>query len=220
LLFDPKKSIGSFLLMDDARAMIGAALKYKGYSLNCTDKKQLKEARDVLIESKKRSIGFDGGVGIKNKVLAKVCRLGVVYNGHAVRGMKYDPDTYYFVPREGTEIWLDNMGIPAKAPNRAMAEKLMVDSVRHWFAEYGIDGMRFDMMGDATRDAVQRAFDAAKAINPRVVFLGEGWRMVDPTRIIAPKVLARDASQAIAPLDFSSGWDARLRERAQKIRVP
>lgn len=125
LLFDPAKAIGPFLLMDDARAMIGGALKYKGYSLNTTDKKQLKEARDILIEAKKRSIGFDGGVGIKNKVLAKVCRLGVVYNGDAVRGTKDDADTYYFVPKEGTEIWRDNMAIPAKAPNREMAEKFI-----------------------------------------------------------------------------------------------
>ncbi|MEI6082931.1 MAG: spermidine/putrescine ABC transporter substrate-binding protein [Verrucomicrobiota bacterium] len=125
IIFDPKKSIGSFLIIDDARAAIGAALKYKGYSLNTTDKKQLKEARDVLIEAKKRSLGFEGGVGIKNKVLAKVCRVGMVYNGDAVRGTKEDKDTYYFVPREGTEIWLDNLAIPAKAPNRDMAEKFI-----------------------------------------------------------------------------------------------
>ena len=125
LLFDAKKSAGSFLLIDDARACIGAALKYKGYSLNTTDKKQMKEARDVLIEAKKRSIGFEGGVGIKNKVLANVSKLGMVYNGDAVRGMKDDPDTYYFVPREGTEIWLDNMAVPAKAPHRDMGEKFI-----------------------------------------------------------------------------------------------
>ena len=88
-------------------------------------KKQMKEARDILIEAKKRSMGFEGGVGIKNKVLAKVCKVGMVYNGDAVRGMKEDPSTYFFVPREGTEIWLDNMAIPAKAPHRDMAEKFL-----------------------------------------------------------------------------------------------
>ena len=131
LIFDPKKQIGSFLMIDDSRSAIGAALKYKGvsmgttYSLNTTDKKQMKEARDLLIEAKKRSMGFEGGVGIKNKVLAKVCKVGMVYNGDAVRGMKEDPSTYFFVPREGTEIWLDNMAIPAKAPHRDMAEKFL-----------------------------------------------------------------------------------------------
>jgi len=125
LIFDPKKSIGSFLMIDDSRAAIGAALKYKGYSLNTVDKKQLKEARDLIIAAKKRSLGFEGGVGIKNKVLAKVCKAGMVYNGDAVRGMKEDGETYFFAPREGTEIWLDNMAIPAKAPDRDMAEKFI-----------------------------------------------------------------------------------------------
>ena len=125
LVFDPKKSIGSFLIIDDSRAAIGSALRYKGYSLNSTDKKQLKEARDLLIEAKKRSLGFEGGVGIKNKVLARVCKAGMVYNGDAVRGMKEDSETYFFVPREGGEIWLDNMAIPSRAPDRDMAEKFI-----------------------------------------------------------------------------------------------
>lgn len=125
LVFDAKKQIGPFLLMDDSRAMIGAALRYKGYTINTTDKKQLKEARDLLTEAKKRSLGFEGGVGAKNKVLAHVCRIGVVYNGDAVRGTKEDAETYYFVPKEGGEIWLDSLCIPSKAPNRAMAEKFI-----------------------------------------------------------------------------------------------
>jgi spermidine/putrescine transport system substrate-binding protein len=125
LIFDPKEQIGSFLMIDDSRAAIGAALKYKGHSLNTVDKKQLREARDIIVAAKKRSLGFEGGVGIKNKVLAGVCKLGMVYNGDAVRGMKEDPATYFFVPREGSEIWLDNMAIPAKAPNRLMAEKFI-----------------------------------------------------------------------------------------------
>jgi len=125
LLFDPKKSIGTFLMVDDSRGTIGAALRYKGYSLNTTDKQQLKDARDILLDAKKRSLGFEGGVGIKNKVLARVCKVGMAYNGDAVRGMKEDPETYFFVPREGGEIWLDNMAIPSKAPHRDMAEKFI-----------------------------------------------------------------------------------------------
>jgi spermidine/putrescine transport system substrate-binding protein len=125
VIFDKSKQLGSFLMIDDARAAIGAALKYKGYSLNTTDKKQLKEARDLLIEAKGRSLGFEGGVGAKNKVLAHVCRVGMVYNGDAVRGMKEDSETFFFAPKEGTEIWLDNMAVPAKAPNREMAEKFI-----------------------------------------------------------------------------------------------
>lgn len=62
------------------------------------------------------------------------------------------------------------------ATNHTMAEKLMVDSVKYWFDEYKIDGMRWDMMGYATYDSVQNAYDAASAINPNALFIGEGWK--------------------------------------------
>jgi spermidine/putrescine transport system substrate-binding protein len=153
LLFDAKKQIGPFLLMDDARAMIGSALRYKGYSLNTTDKKQLKEARDILIDAKKRSFGFDGGVGVKNKVLAKVCRLGVVYNGDAVRGTKDDAETYYFVPREGGEIWRDNMAVPAHAPHRDMAEKFI-----NYILDAKIGAQLANFIQYATPNAAARPF--------------------------------------------------------------
>jgi spermidine/putrescine transport system substrate-binding protein len=165
LLFDPAKSIGSFLLMDDARAMIGGALKYKGYSLNTVDKKQLKEARDVLIEAKKRSIGFEGGVGIKNKVLANVCRLGVAYNGDAVRGMKDDPDTYYFVPREGSEIWVDNMAVPAKAPNRDMAEKFI-----NYILDAKIGAQLANYISYATPNAAAKQYITPENLNNSAIY--------------------------------------------------
>ncbi len=122
LIFDAKKQIGPFLMINDARSAIGIALKYKGCSFNSTDKKQLLNARDLLIVARKRSLGFDGAVGAKNRVLAKTCRVGMVYNGDAVRGMRLDPDTFYFVPREGSEIWLDNLAVPVHARHRDMAE--------------------------------------------------------------------------------------------------
>ena len=62
------------------------------------------------------------------------------------------------------------------ATNRAMAEKLLVDSVKYWFSEYKIDGMRWDMMGDATYPAVQKAYNEAARIHPSPLFIGEGWR--------------------------------------------
>ncbi len=81
---------------------------------------------------------------------------------------------YYFYRNEAGEL-LGGFGSNL-ATNHKMAEKLMVDSVKYWFQEYKIDGMRWDMMGDATYPAVQRAFDEAAAIHPKPLFIGEGWR--------------------------------------------
>jgi spermidine/putrescine transport system substrate-binding protein len=131
LVFDPKLQAGSFVLIDNARDMIGAALKYQGYSLNSSDPAQLREARDLLLATKKRAAGFDGSVAGKSKVLSKTARVAIVYSGEAARGMAEDKDTVYVIPREGSQIWLDNLAILAKAPHRDLAEK---------FVNYLLDG--------------------------------------------------------------------------------
>jgi spermidine/putrescine transport system substrate-binding protein len=125
LLFDPAKQPGPFLLVDEMRACFSAALKYRGHSLNSMDPKDLAEARDLLLDAKHRSLGFEGTVGAKNRVLARGAVLAMVSNGDASRGVKEDPETYYFVPREGSDIWVDNLCVPDKAPHRDLAEKFI-----------------------------------------------------------------------------------------------
>lgn len=101
--------------------------------------------------------------------------LDVVYTHMAQASFLNDivPNYYFF--RDNNGQFVGDFGNNL-ATTHKMAKKLMVDSVRHWFREYAIDGMRWDMMGDATYDAVQEAHDAAAAINPQVLFIGEGWR--------------------------------------------
>jgi spermidine/putrescine transport system substrate-binding protein len=125
LLFDPARQPGPFLMVDEMRACFAAALKYKGHSLNSTNPTELAEARDLLLDAKHRSLGFEGTVGAKNRVLAKGAVLAMVSNGDASRGVKEDPATAYFVPKEGSDIWVDNMCVPAKAPHRDLAEKFI-----------------------------------------------------------------------------------------------
>jgi spermidine/putrescine transport system substrate-binding protein len=125
LFFDPKQQDGSFILIDSVRDMMGAALKYKGYSLNSTDPKQLKEARDLIVEAKQRSVGFEASVGAKNKVLGKTAKSAIVYSGEGVRGMGEDKETVYVIPKEGSQIWVDNLAILAQAPHKDLAEKFL-----------------------------------------------------------------------------------------------
>lgn len=125
LVFDPKLQQEPFVLIDNARDLIGAALRYQGHSLNTTEIAPLKEARDLLLAAKRRSLGFDGSVGGKNKILSKTARAAIVYSGEAVRGMMEDKQTAYLIPKEGSQIWQDNLAVLAKAPHRDLAEKFL-----------------------------------------------------------------------------------------------
>lgn len=123
LIFDPAKQLGPFLLLGDMRPCLGAALRYKGFSSNTTNREELIQARDLLIDAKKRSLGFESSLGCKNRVLAKGAVLGMAYT--EVLGSEEDAETFYFVPKEGSEIWWDLLSIPAQAPHAALAEKFL-----------------------------------------------------------------------------------------------
>ena len=124
-IFDPARQAGPFVLIDSPRDMIGAALKYQGHSLNSTEPAHLRAARDLLLQAKKRCLSFDGSVGGKNKVLGKTARTAIVYSGEAARGLSEDKETRFFIPKEGSQIWQDNLAVLAKAPHRDLAEKFI-----------------------------------------------------------------------------------------------
>ncbi len=124
-IFDPKLRPESFVLIDSVRDLLGAALKYRGHSLNSTDPAQLKEARQLILEAKPKSLSFEGSVAGKNRVLARAARAAMVYSGEGARGMKEDKETVYFIPEEGSQIWVDNLAITAKAPHRELAERFI-----------------------------------------------------------------------------------------------
>lgn len=127
VIFDEKKQAGSFLLIDEARDMMGIALKYNGASTNTKNPDEVKKAGETILAAKKSSkaLGFEGGVGAKNKVLSEVADMAIVYNGDAARAMGEDQRVSYMVPKEGSVIWIDNMCIPAKAPNAEGAHKFI-----------------------------------------------------------------------------------------------
>ncbi|MGD8647345.1 MAG: spermidine/putrescine ABC transporter substrate-binding protein, partial [Desulfobacterales bacterium] len=126
IVFDPKKDPGPFALIDSVREMMGIALLYLGYDFNSIKPKELKAAADLLVQTKKRQtcLGFKGGVGGKNDVVAGAASAAIVYNGDAIQAIAEDPKKLGFVvPKEGSEVWLDSMCIPAKAPNPDAAHK-------------------------------------------------------------------------------------------------
>ena len=89
--------------------------------------------------------------------------LDVVYTHMAQAKFLNDivPNYYFFMDDSGNFVGGFGNNL---ATSHKMARKLMVDSVKYWFEEYKIDGMRWDMMGDATADAVQEAYNEAEKI--------------------------------------------------------
>jgi spermidine/putrescine transport system substrate-binding protein len=120
LVFERDRQPGPFVLIDSMRDMLAAALKYGGKSINSRNPDDLKSAGERLLAAKKSPhlVGFEAGVGGKNKVVSGDAVLAIVYSGDAIRAMEEDENVAFALPTEGTLIWVDAMTIPAQARNR------------------------------------------------------------------------------------------------------
>ena len=150
-------------LKDGVREMMGIALVYQGYDFNSTTPGELKAAADLLVATKrtKNCMGFKSGVGGKNDVAAGTAVAAIVCNGDAIQSVTDDPDNLGFViPREGSEIWLDSMCIPSRAPNPDAAHKWI-----NWILEPEIGAELSNYNQYATPNAAAEAFITPEDLN-------------------------------------------------------
>ncbi|WP_243089679.1 polyamine ABC transporter substrate-binding protein [Thermus neutrinimicus] len=125
VLFDPARQVGPFLLLDEMRETIGAALKYLGYSVNTTDPEALERAKGVLLEAKGRSVGFSGGVEALNRILAGDAALTLAYSGDVLQAKQEDERLRYVLPKEGGTLWTDAVVILKRGPSQDLAYRFM-----------------------------------------------------------------------------------------------
>jgi spermidine/putrescine transport system substrate-binding protein len=125
VLFDPKAQVGPFLLLDEMRETIGAALKYLGYSVNTTDPEALEKAKELLIAAKARSVGFAGGVEALNRILAGDAALSLAYSGDVLQARQEDERLRYAIPKEGGTIWTDAMVVLKRGPSQDLAYRFI-----------------------------------------------------------------------------------------------
>ena len=134
LIFDPDISAeiggGQITLLDDAREVMGAALRYLGYSVNSTSEAEIQEAADLIRETLDRGVvaTFDSDT-FENMLTSGETIIAHGYSGDFF--LEFDnlsTDDYdawedygYFVPDEGGVLWVDTMAIPANAPHPCTA---------------------------------------------------------------------------------------------------
>ncbi len=104
--------------------------------------------------------------------------LDVVYN-HTSE-FEYNPlkliDKFYYYRTDSAGRFLNTSycGNDFKT-ERAMARRLIVESVQYWMKEYHIDGFRFDLAAMLDWETCQAVRQAAQNINPSVILIAEPW---------------------------------------------
>jgi len=120
LLFDSKYS-KKILMYDSVRESMLIALKYLGYSCNTKDDTQLEKAKNLLIQQKPLVLAY-GTDEIKRKMINNEAALAVVYSGDATLAMDENEDLDYVVPKEGSNVWFDNIVLLKNSQHKEAAE--------------------------------------------------------------------------------------------------
>jgi pullulanase len=102
--------------------------------------------------------------------------MDVVYN-HTAAGAPFNffvPRYYYRYLPDGSQSNGSGCGndFRSEAP---MARKYIIDSLKYWVREYGVDGFRFDLMALIDLDTMKQAEAELRVINPDIVLYGEPW---------------------------------------------
>ena len=122
-LWDPTYERNLFM-MDSMRDSIGVALKMLGYSMNTRDMDEINEAIEKLKEQKSLVLAYTGDE-VKDKMIAGEAAMAVLYSGDAATVIDQNPDLGYVVPKEGSNIWFDNMCILATSQHKTEAEEFI-----------------------------------------------------------------------------------------------
>lgn len=107
--------------------------------------------------------------------------MDVVYNHTASSGLfdnsvfdKLVPG-YYHRYNEVTGIIERSTCCENTASEHRMMAKFVIDSLVHWVEHYGINGVRFDVMGHMPADLILAGREAVQQIDSKNYFYGEGW---------------------------------------------
>lgn len=123
-LFGKEDLKGKYSLLDDAREVLGAALKAQGFSLNSRKEEELNKAKEFLMKTRSRVKAFtseplmplvNGEIAVTHVFLSDALQ------ARRQTGGKID----YVIPEEGSTFWIDNLVIPKGAQHVAEAHEFI-----------------------------------------------------------------------------------------------
>lgn len=122
-ILSDQKYADRIFMYDSERDAFMVALKALGYSANTTNEDELNDAYEWLLNVDATM----NPVYVTDEVIDQMINgtkdIAIMYSGDAVYVEMENGDMAYYVPEQGTNIWVDAMVIPANAENVSMAHK-------------------------------------------------------------------------------------------------
>ncbi|MBR4080360.1 MAG: ABC transporter substrate-binding protein [Clostridia bacterium] len=166
ILWDTQYQKQVFML-DSIRDSMGVTLKYLGYSMNTTEIPAIMAAKEKLIEQKRSGVVKAYQVDeTKDKMVAGEGALAVVWSGDAMYAIDLNENLDYFVPAEGSNVWVDGAVIPATAKNPENAELFINFLCRPEIARMNCEYICYSTPNQGAIDLMGEEYTANHVQNP------------------------------------------------------
>ncbi len=129
---------GKITMLATDRWLLGAGFLALGYSVNETDQSRIDKARDILITAKKNLLAYDDTT-FYSKLVSGEAHMAHAWDGWCNYGIGENAEIKYVIPKEGSDLWVDTMVIPAASKNKdaahAFINYVLRAEIGQWVAE-------------------------------------------------------------------------------------
>ena len=164
ILWD-KKYKNQIIMENSMRDAFLVPLKWKGYSLNTIEEKELREAQQLLIQQKPLVEAYLVDE-TRDAMISGDAALAVTYSGDATEAMDSNEHLDYVVPDEGSNIWFDCWFIPRTCRHKKEAEAFIDFMNREDVAAMNFDFIYYGTPNKAVYDSLDEETKEDKTIFP------------------------------------------------------
>ena len=161
--YDPENKYSVPYMWDS----MGITLKYLGYSMNSREVPELMAAKDKLIEQKQSGVVKAYQVDeTKDKMVAGEAALALMWSGDAQYAIDLNDHLDYFVPSEGSNIWVDGAVILKSARNKENAEKFINFLCRPDIAQMNCEYIWYSSPNKGAIELMGEEYENNHVLNP------------------------------------------------------
>lgn len=210
-----EKYAGKILMFDNPRDSFGISLTRLGYSMNSGNDKEWQEAAKALSEQKPivQAYVMDA---IFDKMEAGEAWIAPYYAGDALIIQETNPDIQFYIPKEGTNLFVDSMCILKTTEHKKEAELFI-----NFMCEPEIAAMNAETVGYATPNT-----EAEKLLDPEItknelvypdeeylknntevfINLPQKTQMLQSTLWTDLKIISAEDGAEASPIDWIDGF--------------
>jgi putrescine transport system substrate-binding protein len=158
-------------LLDSADDVFSAALNYLGLDPNTKEPAELEKAADLLMKVRPFVRKFHSSEYLNALASGEIC-LVLGFSGDIKQAQKRAAeakngvDIVYVIPKEGAQLWFDNLAIPKDARNTAEAHALIDFLMRPDVAAKNSNFVTYANGNAASRSLIDKAVVEDKTIYP------------------------------------------------------